>query len=163
MILVTRIIADVIEKGRVVEITNHLQGIKNAPDRENIERGIVEQLSGYVDDSRENLLNKEQKLFINELIALLYKHRIKFAGCCPTNSIAFFFQCETDESQEWLVDLCENKGLKSDLKTLYRILQPELYRLPNFGIDVSVTNSSKKHSMITKSQYRTGMNIIIMR
>ena len=39
------IIADVIEKGGVVEITNRLQGIKNAQDRENIEKGIVEQLS----------------------------------------------------------------------------------------------------------------------
>ena len=146
------IIADVLEKGGVVEIISHLQGIKNPTDREKIERGIVEQLCGYVDDDNKNRLNEEQKLFIDRLIALLYEHQIRFVRCYLTNSICLYFQCETDKSQNWLVDFCKNGGLKS----LYQILQPELTKVTNFDIDVNMTNSSKKHSMDTQSQYKAG-------
>ena len=82
-------------------------------------------------DNNKNKLNEEAKLFIDRLIALLKKRQIKLFGSYPTSSIALYFQCETDVSQEWLVDFCENGGLNSELKALYRILQPELNRFPN--------------------------------
>ena len=152
-----KIIVDVLKKGGVVEITNRLRGIENFSIEGNIERGIIEQLCVCVDNKTNNChLNEHQKSFINELIALLHEHQIKFAGCYPTTSFALFFQCETDVSQEWLIDFCRNGRLKIELKTLYRILQPELYRFPHFDIDVTMTNSSKVHWNDTKSRYFSG-------
>ena len=151
-------IADVLEKGGVAEIASCLRKIKNPSDRENIQRRIVEQLCGYVDNETENILNEEQKMFVDKLVAHLYENQIKFVRCYKfPNSIALIFQCGTDESQDWLIDYCKNDGLK----TLYQTLQPELNRFPNFGIDVSLTNSSKIHSMDTKSLYQSGINHIV--
>ena len=42
-------IVDVLKKGGVVEITNHLKGIESRSDRESIEKGIIAQLCGYID------------------------------------------------------------------------------------------------------------------
>ena len=150
-------IADVLERGGVAEITSCLRKIKNSSARENIQRRIVEQLCGYVDNETDNKLNEEQKIFVDKLVAHLYDNQIKFVRCYCTNNIALLFQCETDESQDWLIDYCKNDGLK----TLYQTLQPGLNRFPNFGIDVSLTNSSKIHSMDTKSQYQSGINHIV--
>ena len=152
-------IIDVLEKGGVIEITSYLRGITNLSVEGNIERGIIEQLCGYLDEDTENKLNEEHRSIIRELINLLNKHRTKFIACYPTNSIALYFQCETKESQEWLVDFC-----KHELKTLYQRLQPELNRFPNFSLDVNMTNSSKilSHSMVTESRFNSG-NISIIK
>ena len=122
------LIVEVLRKGGVVEITNHLKGIESRKDLDTIEIGIIEKLSGYVGNKSDSKLNEEQTFFIDKLIALLNKkeNRIKFVGCFRTNSIALYFQCETNESQEWLVDFCKNNELRIELKTLYRSLQPEL-------------------------------------
>ena len=151
-------IIDVLEKGGVIEITSHLRGITNLSVEGNIERGIIEQLCGYLDEDTENKLNEEHKSVIRELITLLNKHRTQFIACYPTNSISLYFQCETKKSQEWLVDSC-----KHELKTLYQRLQPELNRFPNFNIDVNMTNSSKilRHSIVTESHFNSGKNSII--
>ena len=144
-------IVDVLTKGGVVEITNHLKGIEvlSKQEKETIEKGIINKLCSYVDDENENKLNKEQRSFIDKLIALLNKNKIKFIRGFPTNSIAMHFQCETEVSKDWLVNFCENGGLKAELEDLYRILQPELTGFPKFYIAVSVTNSSPTHSINT--------------
>ena len=154
-------IVDVLKKGGVVEITNHLKGIEHRSDREIIEKGIIAQLCGYVDSKNENKLNEDQKLFIHKLFNLLNQkeNKIKFIGCYTTQSISMYFQCETDISQTWLIDFCKNGGLKKELKTLFQFLQPVLNSYSNFDIDASVTNSSKIHSFDTAIHY----NIIHVR
>ena len=125
-------IVDVLMKGGVIEITIHLKGIESRSDRESIEKGIIKQLCGYIDDQHGNTLEENQKSFIDKLIELLNDHRIKFIACYPTHSIVMYFQCATDVSQEWLIDFCANGGLRKELKTLFRgvttgteqILQP---------------------------------------
>ena len=67
-----------------------------------------------------------------------------------------YFQCETEDSREWLINFCENGGLRDELKDLYRKLQPELTRFPSFDIDVTVTNSSPTHSIDTTIRYDLG-------
>ena len=118
------IILDVLKKGGVVEITSHLKGIEILSDRESVEKGIIAQLCGYIDTQQENSFNEAQKSFLDKLIALLNekKNKIKFIACYPTNSIALFFQCDSYVSQEWLVNFCENGGLKKELKTLFQLL-----------------------------------------
>ena len=141
-------IVEVLRKGGVVEITNYLKGIENREDLDSIEKGIIEKLSGYVGNENGSELNKEQKNFIDKLIDLLNKteNEITFIGSFRTHSIALFFQCGTNYSQEWLLNFCKEDELKMELKTLYRKLQPELTSFSNFDIDVRVTNSSKIHS-----------------
>ena len=152
------IIVDVLTKGGVVEITIHLKGIEDlsGEDKITIEKGIIEQLCSYADGDKENKLNEEQRSFIDKLIALLNKNKIKFIRGFPTNSIAMYFQCETDVSKDWLVNFCENGGLGRELEDLYRILQPELTRFPSFDLDVTVTNSSPTHSIDTTIRYDSG-------
>ena len=152
-----KILLDVLEKGGVVEITNHLKGIEHRSDREIIEKGIIAQLCGYVDSKDENKLNDEQKVFIERLFKILNQkeNKIRFIGCYTTKSIALYLQCETDSSQKWLVDFCEKGELKMELKTLFRLLQPALNGYSNFDIDVSMTNSSKRHSFNT-TRYNSG-------
>ena len=149
-------IVDVLRTGGVVEITIHLQGIELRSDHETIEKGIIAKLCGYIDNRHENTLNEEQKTFIDNLIALLNDHQIKFIACYPTHSISLYFQCETKVSQEWLVDFCENGGLKDELKILFRMLQPVLNSYFNFDIDVCKTNSSKIHSIDTTIHFNSG-------
>ena len=153
-----KLIVDVLEKGGVVEITNHLRGIEHRSDRETIEKGIIAQFCSCVDSQHEITLNEEQHVFIVELFKLLNikKNKIKFIGCYTTKSIAMYFQCETKVSQDWLVDFCENGGLKKELKTLFRTLQPALNNHSNFDIDVSMTNCSKIHSMNTTLHCNSG-------
>ena len=67
-----------------------------------------------------------------------------------TNSIAMYFQCETNDSQKWLIDFCRHDELKMEFKTLYQKLQPELKSFPNFDIDVSMTNYSNVQSIDAK-------------
>ena len=150
-----REIVDVLRAGGIVEITNHLKGIENLSDRETIEKGIIEKLCGYVEDNHSNALNKEQQSFIEKLMALLNDHQIKFIACYPTHSIALYFQCEANVSQEWLNNFCQNGAMRKELKTMFRVLQPELVRFPNFDIDVCMTNSSRIHSIETTVRYPT--------
>ena len=152
------IIVDVLKSGGVVEITNHLKGIEQRSDREIIEKGIIAQLCGYVDNKDENKLNEDQKIFIHKLFSQLNQkeNKIKFIGCYTTKSISMYFQCATDVSQEWLENFCGNGGLKKELDSLFRLLQPELNSYCNFDIDVSVTNSSKIHSIDTTINYNSG-------
>ena len=152
------IIVDVLNKGGVVEITNHLKGIEHRSDRKTIEKGIIAQLCGYKDSQHENKLNDEQQVFIEKLFNHLNQkeNKIKFIGCYTTKSIALYFQCGTDVSQEWLVKFCENGQMKEELKTLFQLLQPALNSYPNFDLHVSMTNSSKIHSFDTAIRYKSG-------
>ena len=149
-------IVDVLRTGGVVEITNHLKGIESRSDRDTIEKGIIKQLCGYIDSQHDNTLKENQKSFIFRLFSLLNDHQIKFIACYPTHSISLYFKCETDVSQEWLVSYCEYGGLKGELKPLFRTLQPALNSYFNFDIDVSMTNSSKIHSIDTTINYNSG-------
>ena len=149
-------IVDVLRAGGVVEITNHLKGIESRPDRESIEKGIITQLCGYIYSQHEKTFNEEQNSFIDRLIALLNDYQIKFIACYPTHSISLYFQCETNVSQEWLVEFCESGKLKKDLKALFRTLQPALNSYCNFDLDVCKTNSSKTHSIETTIRYNAG-------
>ena len=58
------IIVDVLTKGGVVEITNHLKGIEDLSkeDKKLIEKGIIKKLCSYVDDEKKNKLTEEQKI-----------------------------------------------------------------------------------------------------
>ena len=152
-------IVDILRKGGVVEIMNHLKGVENREDLRIIEQGIIQKLSGYVDHKTERKLTREQKSFIDELMVILNKkeNKIKFVDSFHTNSIALYFRCETNASQEWLVNFCKNGGLRKELKILYCHLQPELSRFSNFDLDLTMTNSSKIHSIDT-----TGMTNLIM-
>ena len=152
-------IVDVLRAGGVVEITNHLLGIKSRSDREDIEREIIKKLCGYIDSQHKNTLEENQKSFIDRLFALLNKHQIKFIACYPTHSIVLYFQCETTVSQKWLEKFCKNGGLKEEMKTLFRELQPALNSYFNFDIDVSMTNSSEIHSFDTKIFYNSGKTL----
>ena len=150
-------IVDVLTKGGVVEITIHLKGMMedlSEEDKITIEKEIIERLCSYVDGDKENKLTEEQKSSIDKLIVLLNKNKIKFIRGFPTNSIAMYFQCETE--REWLVNFCENGGLRRELEDLYRIIQPELTSFPSFDIDVTVTNSSPTHSIDTTIRYDSG-------
>ena len=152
------IILDVLKKGGVVEITNHLKGFKNRSDRKTIEKGIISQLCGYIYNKHKNILTEEMQSFIDRLINLLNKkkNKIKFIACYPTHSVCLYFQCETDVSQEWLVDFCKYGGLKEELKSLFQLLQPTLNSYSNFDIDVSMTKSSKIHSFDTAIHSKSG-------
>ena len=149
-------IVDVLRTGGVVEITNHLKGIENLSDQDSIEKGIIAQLCGYIDSQHENKLSEEQQSFIDRLVNLLNYHQIKFIACYPTHSIALYFQCETKVSQEWLDNFGENGGLKEELKSLFRTLQPAMKSYSNFDMDVRKTNSSKIHSIDTTIYYNSG-------
>ena len=151
-------IVEVLRKGGVVEITNYLEGIDNRTDLDTIEIGIIQKLSGYVFNKNETKLSEEQLFFIDKLIALLNKkeNRIKFVGSYRTNSIALYFQCETNDSQEWLFDFCKNDELKLELQTVFRSLQPELNNFPKFDIDVCMTNYSKIHSIFSRCHQSLG-------
>ena len=148
-------IADVLRTGGVVEIINHLKGIESRPDRETIEKRIIAQLCGCIDTPNDNTLNEEQKSFIDKLITFLNDHQIKFIACYPTNSIALYFQCGTRVSQQWLVNYCEHGGLRKELRTLFRKLQPELNSVSNFDIDVCKGRTSNIHSIDTMTHYNT--------
>ena len=78
-----KIIVEVLRKGGVVEITNHLIGIENRTDLESIEKGIIAKLVGHLENKNESTLKEEQKIFVDKLIALLNnrENRIKFVGC----------------------------------------------------------------------------------
>ena len=92
---------------------------------------------------------KNKNLVIGNLIALLNKkeNRISFVGSFRTNSIALYFQCGTNDSQEWLFNLCKCDELRMELRNIYRTLQPELKSASKFDIDIDMTNYSKIHSM----------------
>ena len=85
------------------------------------------------------------------------ENKIKFIRSYPTNSIAMYFQCETEVSREWLLNFCKDGGLKEELENLYRVLQPELTSFPSFEIDVSVTNSSPTYTIDTTIRYDSGI------
>ena len=87
---------DVLTKGGVVEIPIHLKGIENLSEKDKIriEKGIIEKLCSYEDGEKENKLNKEQRSFVDELISMLNKNKIKFTHSFPTNSIAMYFNVE---------------------------------------------------------------------
>ena len=157
------LIVEVLRKGGVVEITNHLRGIESRKDLDAIEIGIIEKLSGFVGNKSDSKLNEEQTSFIDKLIDLLNKkeNRIKFVGSFRTNSIALYFQCETKDSQEWLLNFCKNDELRMKLKTLYQSLQPELDSFSNFDIDVDMTHYSKIHSMDAICHQSLGTRTIV--
>ena len=144
-------IVEVLRKGGVVEVTTYLKGIENRTDLDTIEKGIIDKLSGNLGNKNEIQLNEEQQCFIDELIDLLNKqeNRIKFVGSFRTNSIALYFQCETNDSQEWLNDFCQKDDMKMELKTFYQTLQPELKNFTNFDLDVNMTNSSRIHLILS--------------
>ena len=161
-----KITAEVLAKGGVSEIVSRMQGMeKYVSDRKQktIESGIIEQLRVYVNNENGSKLYKKYKSVIDAFIIILNEeeNQIKFVGGFLTNSIALYFQCETNESQKWLKNFCKNGGLKSELETLYQKLQPDLSRFQNFHIDVSMTNCSKIHSMDTQNQYNSGNNIFM--
>ena len=148
-----KLIVDVLRKGGVVEITNHLEGIENREDLDVIENGIIDKLTGYVSHGTESKLNKEQQFFVDILIDLLNKkeNRIRFIGSFRTHSIALYFQCETNDSHKWLVNFCKNGELKMELENMFRSLQPELNSFSNFYIVVAITKYSKIGEMFSQS------------
>ena len=64
-----------------------------------------------------------------------------------------YFQCETNDSQEWLANCCGNSELKTEWKRLFRLLQPALNSYSNFEVEMRMTNSSKMHSIDTGEIY----------
>ena len=151
-------IVDILRKGGVVEITNHLKGVENRSDLRIIEQEIIEKLSGYVDPRNKKQISVEQKTFIDKLMILLNgkDNQIKFVDSFHTNSIALYFQCETKASQKWLVNYCQHEELKREMKILYCTLQPELNSFSKFDLDVIMTNSSEIHLIDTTVHYSAG-------
>ena len=142
-------IINVLKNGGVKEIEIHLEGVAKF-DMKNIERGILEKFTGYVNTEAEKL-NEEEKSFIDRFMTLLKEddQGIMFLDSLCTNSISMYFQCDTISSQERFVNFCDNGDMKKELKTLYQELQPTLNDYSNYDIQVRITNSSEIHSIET--------------
>ena len=131
-----RKIADILDKGGLVAVCVKLGERK---DREIIESKLIDVLTGYVNERKETIeqLSADQIKVIKEILEEMENSEwsIRVIGCAPWQSIAIYFQCESQHSYEGFKQMHRSGHLRNILESLFICL----LNFPNISTEL-ITN-----------------------
>ena len=116
-------IVDILEKSGLVAVCVKLH---EREDRQIIESKIIEMLTGYVNYREETIeqLSADQIKVIKDILEEMENSdwSIRVIGCAPWQSIAIYFQCESEQSYEGFKQMHRSGHLKNMLERVFNSL-----------------------------------------
>ena len=116
-------IVDILDKGGLVAVCVKL---RQREDREIIESTLIDLITGYVNERKETIeqLSADQIKVIKEILEEMENSEwsIRVIGCAPWQSIAIYFQCESEHSYEGFRRMHRSGHLRKILECLLNSL-----------------------------------------